>query len=179
MRVVFAATVCDESIVGRGGEIDPHLGLRILRTFLNVCLRGAIANVKVTRTLAGQHHELGVCSHGGSDTLCSAEPSPPAFASSYEFAERQKGRVTRNQVEHQVHTLKSYSRKHTYMNNIGDSFEFSRVCTAMLTIKSKFVTAGMFRVFGEETAELLIVATSEPYKQKIPTERDKPKWSYK
>ncbi|GJS21503.1 hypothetical protein Tco_0450135 [Tanacetum coccineum] len=53
------------------------------------------------------------------------------------------------------------------------------ICTAMLTIKSKFVTASMFRVFGEETAELLIVATSEPYKQKIPIEKDKPKWSYK
>ncbi|GJZ93597.1 hypothetical protein Tco_0665800 [Tanacetum coccineum] len=53
------------------------------------------------------------------------------------------------------------------------------ICTAMLTIKSKFVTVSMFRVFGEETAELLIVTTSEPYKQKIPIEKDKPKWSYK
>ncbi|GKD11927.1 hypothetical protein Tco_1196334 [Tanacetum coccineum] len=43
----------------------------------------------------------------------------------------------------------------------------TRVCIAMLTVKSKFVTAGMFRVFGEETAELSIVATSEPYKQKV------------
>ncbi|GJW58692.1 hypothetical protein Tco_0105423 [Tanacetum coccineum] len=55
----------------------------------------------------------------------------------------------------------------------------TRVCTVMLTVKSEFVTVGMFRVFGEETAELSIVAISEPYKQKIPTERDKPKWSYK
>ncbi|PWA71086.1 Zinc finger, FYVE/PHD-type [Artemisia annua] len=31
---------------------------------------------------------------------------------------------------------------------------------------SKVVTAGMFRVFGDATAELSIVATSEPYKQK-------------
>ncbi|GJV09437.1 hypothetical protein Tco_1347093 [Tanacetum coccineum] len=43
----------------------------------------------------------------------------------------------------------------------------TRVCTVMLTVKSEFVTAGMFRVFGEETAELSIVAISEPYKQKV------------
>nr|GEU86331.1 putative reverse transcriptase domain-containing protein [Tanacetum cinerariifolium] len=48
----------------------------------------------------------------------------------------------------------------------SDSFVFSGVYTAMLTVKSEVVTAGMFRVFGEATAELSIVATSEPYKQK-------------
>ncbi|GKB57785.1 hypothetical protein Tco_0913971 [Tanacetum coccineum] len=35
-----------------------------------------------------------------------------------------------------------------------------------LAIKSEFVTARMFRVFGEEIVELSIVAISEPYKQK-------------
>ncbi|GKE90023.1 15-cis-phytoene desaturase, chloroplastic/chromoplastic, partial [Tanacetum coccineum] len=74
--------------------------------------------------------------------------------------------ATRHLFSNQVHP-EAYSRKHTYMNNIGDSFEFSRVCIVMLTVKSEFVTAGMFRVFGEEIVELSIVAISEPYKQKV------------
>nr|GEW20056.1 hypothetical protein [Tanacetum cinerariifolium] len=58
----------------------------------------------------------------------------------------------------------SLQKWHT--GTILGSFELSGVCTAMLTVKSKVVTAGMFRVFGEATVELSIVATSEPYKQK-------------
>ncbi|GJY74656.1 increased DNA methylation 1 isoform X1, partial [Tanacetum coccineum] len=63
-------------------------------------------------------------------------------------------------------TRKDFITEMAHGNKIGDSFVFSGVCTAMLTVKSKVVTAGMFRVFGEATAELSIVATSEPYKQK-------------
>ncbi|GJX56347.1 increased DNA methylation 1 [Tanacetum coccineum] len=63
-------------------------------------------------------------------------------------------------------TRKDFITEMAHGNNIGDSFEFSGVCTAMITVKAKVVTAGMFRVFGEATAELSIVATSEPYKQK-------------
>nr|XP_043636663.1 increased DNA methylation 1-like isoform X2 [Erigeron canadensis] len=40
--------------------------------------------------------------------------------------------------------------------------DFSGVRCAMLTINSKVVTAGLFRIFGHEVAELPIVATSQP-----------------
>lgn len=48
-----------------------------------------------------------------------------------------------------------------YGLTMGDS-DFSGVYCAMLTIESRVVTAGMFRVFGAEIAELPIVATSQP-----------------
>ncbi|CAH1452085.1 unnamed protein product [Lactuca virosa] len=43
---------------------------------------------------------------------------------------------------------------------MGDS-DFTRVHCAMLTIESKVITAGMFRVFGADVVELPIVATNE------------------
>ncbi|KAL4592100.1 hypothetical protein LXL04_005084 [Taraxacum kok-saghyz] len=49
-----------------------------------------------------------------------------------------------------------------YGQIMGDS-DFTGVHCAMLTIDSEVVTAGMFRVFGADVAELPIVATSEPY----------------
>nr|KAJ0224807.1 hypothetical protein LSAT_V11C100039790 [Lactuca sativa] len=46
------------------------------------------------------------------------------------------------------------------MQTMGDS-NLTRVHCAMLTIESKVVTAGMFHVFGEDVAELPMVAISE------------------
>nr|GEU97701.1 increased DNA methylation 1-like [Tanacetum cinerariifolium] len=44
--------------------------------------------------------------------------------------------------------------------------DFSGVYCALLTINSKAVTAGLFRVFGRNIAELSIVATSKSYQRK-------------
>nr|GFC50260.1 increased DNA methylation 1-like [Tanacetum cinerariifolium] len=45
--------------------------------------------------------------------------------------------------------------------------DFSGVYCALLTINSKAVTAGLFRVFGRNIAELSIVATSKSYQRKV------------
>nr|KAJ0225534.1 hypothetical protein LSAT_V11C100039640 [Lactuca sativa]KAJ0226326.1 hypothetical protein LSAT_V11C100039700 [Lactuca sativa]KAJ0226709.1 hypothetical protein LSAT_V11C100039660 [Lactuca sativa]KAJ0227712.1 hypothetical protein LSAT_V11C100039600 [Lactuca sativa]KAJ0227998.1 hypothetical protein LSAT_V11C100039730 [Lactuca sativa] len=45
-------------------------------------------------------------------------------------------------------------------HTMGDS-NFTRVHCGTLTIESKVVTAGMFHVFGEDVAELPLVAISE------------------
>lgn len=63
-------------------------------------------------------------------------------------------------------TKRDFITRMAHGSKIGESVVFEGVYTAMLTVKSKVVTAGMFRVFGEATAELSMVATSEPYKQK-------------
>ncbi|KAL7618973.1 hypothetical protein Lser_V15G03704 [Lactuca serriola] len=49
---------------------------------------------------------------------------------------------------------------------MGDS-NFTSVHCAMLTIESKVVTAGMFHVFGEDVAELPMVAISETNRWKV------------
>ncbi|KAJ9555454.1 hypothetical protein OSB04_010068, partial [Centaurea solstitialis] len=48
-----------------------------------------------------------------------------------------------------------------YGLKMGDS-DFSGVHCAMLMIGSRVITAGLFRIFGQEVAELPIVATSKP-----------------
>ncbi|KAK9079325.1 hypothetical protein SSX86_000996 [Deinandra increscens subsp. villosa] len=53
----------------------------------------------------------------------------------------------------------------TYGKSIGAS-DFAGMHCAILTIDSKVVTAGLFRVFGHATVELPIVATSGPYQRK-------------
>ncbi|PWA83420.1 zinc finger, FYVE/PHD-type [Artemisia annua] len=63
-------------------------------------------------------------------------------------------------------TRRNFIIRMAHGSHIGERVFFEGVYTAMLTVDSKVVTAGMFRVFGDATAELSIVATSEPYKQK-------------
>lgn len=47
-----------------------------------------------------------------------------------------------------------------------NGLDFSGVYCALLTLNSKAVTAGLFRVFGRNIAELSIVATSKLYQGK-------------
>ncbi|KAJ0497492.1 putative histone acetyltransferase chromatin regulator PHD family [Helianthus annuus] len=63
------------------------------------------------------------------------------------------------------HTQKDFIPAMAYGMQMGSS-NFSGVYSALLTINSKVITAGMFRVFGREFVELPIVATSQPYQGK-------------
>ncbi|KAL8245204.1 hypothetical protein R6Q59_011462 [Mikania micrantha] len=58
-------------------------------------------------------------------------------------------------------SVKDFISSMAYGEQMGSS-NFSGVYSALLTINSKVITAGMFRTLGRELAELPIIATSQP-----------------
>ncbi|KAC9936425.1 hypothetical protein E3N88_45054 [Mikania micrantha] len=63
-------------------------------------------------------------------------------------------------------SVKDFISSMAYGEQMGSS-NFSGVYSALLTINSKVITAGMFRTLGRELAELPIIATSQPNQGKV------------